>query len=71
MTATQLELPMILEDLETQLKRSINRMEEKQDRNRKCLHAKVGEAIKVVYDLRDRFEILERKICQTQLEFKF
>lgn len=64
MTATQLELPLLLEDSETRVNRAIDTLETRFEKNRKSLHAKNSELLKITYELRDKVAILERFICK-------
>ncbi len=71
MTALQLELPFIHEDPELRINRALERMKDSTERNRKALHAKTGEALKIALDVLERLERIERNLCHGNMELKF
>lgn len=64
MTAIQLELPFIHEDPEIRVNRAIDRLQERFDKNRKSLHAKNSELLKITHELQEKVCFLERMICK-------
>ena len=71
MAALQLELPFIHEDPELRVNRALERLEDSAQRNRKSLHAKTGQALKIVYELQEKVERLERELCHGRMELRF
>jgi hypothetical protein len=68
MTAIQLELPLLLEDPETRVNRAIDTLETRFEKNRKSLHAKNSEVLKIAYELREDVMLIKRMLCRDKLE---
>jgi len=68
MTAIQLELPFIHEDPDLRVNRAIERLQKRFEQNRKSLHAKNSELLKITYELQEKVVFLERMICKDSSE---
>jgi hypothetical protein len=71
MAVLQLELPLISEDPDLRINRAIERMQERFDKNRKSLHAKNSELLKITYELQEKVSFLEKMLCQHSEGLKF
>lgn len=61
--AVQLEFPLLKEDVETRVNRVLDKLEERFEKNRKCLFVKNSELRAIVSELQYKLEAIERNIC--------
>jgi len=70
MAVIQLELPFISEDPDLRVNRAIERLQDRFDKNRKSLHAKNSELLKITYELQEKVSFLERMLCKNTSDLR-
>lgn len=70
MTVIQLELPFLHEDPDLRVNRAIERLQDRFDKNRKSLHAKNSELLKITYELQEKVSFLERMLCKNTSDLR-
>lgn len=63
MSLAQLELPFMKEDPETRVNRVLDRLENRFEKNRRCLFVKNSELRAMISELQHKVEVIEKNIC--------
>ena len=70
MTVMQLELPFMKEDPETRINRVLDKLQNRFEKNRKCLFVKNSELRAMISELQYKIDVIEKNICKkTDLGF--